>query len=80
MAIITSRTNDNGIIKIFYDRCNSCGLCVKVCKDFSLVMENNKLAISSHPVFGCVACGQCMAVCPTDAIERSEERRVGKEC
>ncbi len=42
MAIITSRTNENGRITFSYDLCNSCGLCVKVCKDFSLKMENNK--------------------------------------
>lgn len=71
MAIITSRTNENGKISIFYDRCNSCGLCVKVCKDFSLVMENDKPVVSNNPVFGCIACGQCMAVCPTNAIEIS---------
>ena len=41
MAIITSRTNENGRIFINYGRCNSCGLCVKVCKDFSLIMNNS---------------------------------------
>lgn len=71
MAIITSRTNENGTITILYDRCNSCGLCVKVCKDFSLIMENNLPVASGHPFFGCVACGQCMAICPTKAIEIS---------
>lgn len=71
MAIITSRTSENARISIYYDRCNSCGLCVKVCKDFSLIMENRKPVVSDHPLFGCVACGQCMAVCPTNAIEIS---------
>lgn len=71
MAIITSRTSENGKIIISYDRCNSCGLCVKVCKDFSLTMENGKPVVSDHPVFGCIACGQCMAICPTKAIEIS---------
>lgn len=69
MAIITSRTNENGKIIISYELCNSCGLCVKVCKDFSLIMVNEKPVVSDHPLFGCIACGQCMAVCPSRAIE-----------
>ncbi|MBL7968061.1 MAG: nitroreductase family protein [Prolixibacteraceae bacterium] len=68
MAIITSRTRENGIINIDYELCNTCGLCVKVCKDFSLEIEDKKLVVSNSPVFGCIACGQCMAVCPTGAI------------
>src|SRR5665648_599304 len=71
MAIIPSRTNKNGRITFIYDRCNSCGLCVNVCKDFSLIMEDNKPVVSSHPLFGCIACGQCMAVCPNKAIDIS---------
>ena len=71
MAIITSRTNENGQIVIRYEKCNSCGLCVKVCKDFSLEMADDKPVVSKHPLFGCMACGQCMAVCPTGAIEIS---------
>lgn len=69
MAIITSRTNENGRITFIYDRCNSCGLCVKVCKDFSLVMKDNKQTVSDQSLFGCMACGQCMAICPTQAIQ-----------
>lgn len=68
MAIITSRTDENGRISIAYDRCNSCGLCVKVCKDFSLIMDDNLPVVGTQPLFGCMACGQCMAVCPTGAI------------
>lgn len=71
MAIITSRTNKNAQITFLYDRCNSCGLCVKICKDFSLIMKNNLPVASDHPLFGCSACGHCMAVCPTKAIEVS---------
>jgi len=31
-------------------------------------MENGNLGISDSPAFGCFGCGQCMAVCPEDAI------------
>lgn len=78
MAIITSRTNENGRISFIYDRCNSCGLCVKICKDFSLKIENDKPVLSENAVFGCVACGHCMAICPSNAIEVSgREMSVG---
>lgn len=69
MAIITSRTNESGRITIAYDHCNSCGLCVKVYKDFSLIMDEGIPVPNDRPLFGCMACGQCMAVCPNKAIE-----------
>jgi len=39
-----------------------------VCKDFSLIMEDGRLKVSDRPLFGCLGCGQCVAVCPHDAI------------
>ena len=68
MPIPTSRTSENGQITIDNNLCNGCGLCVEVCGDQSLEMHNGKAIQSQTPVFGCFACGQCMAVCPRDAI------------
>ncbi len=69
MSVITSRTGtENGRITINYEKCTACGLCVKVCKDFSLIMEDGRLKVSDRPLFGCLGCGQCVAVCPHDAI------------
>jgi nitroreductase/NAD-dependent dihydropyrimidine dehydrogenase PreA subunit len=69
MAIPTSRVKEKAEICINYDKCNSCGRCVSVCKDFSLILVDGKLAISDNPAFGCIGCGHCMAICPENAVE-----------
>ena len=79
MSVATSRTGtENARITIDYQKCTACGLCVKVCKDFSLIMDDQKLTINPKPLFGCMACGHCVAVCPHDAIS-VEGRTVAKE-
>ena len=69
MSIPTTRTKEPAQIKIIGDKCNGCGLCVSVCKDFSYKLDNKKVVLSENPLFGCVGCGHCMAICPNDAIE-----------
>lgn len=71
MAIPTSRTKQAGTITIDQDLCQGCGLCVEVCKDLSLALVEGKASCSGTPVFGCIACGHCMAICPTGAIRVS---------
>ena len=68
MPIPTSRTNEKGCISINSVICNGCGLCVDVCKDFSLTIEDGKAVESRQALFGCIACGHCMAICPKGAI------------
>lgn len=69
MAIPTSRTKEKAEIKILADRCNGCGLCVLVCSDLDLQMIDHKVSLTENPLFGCMACGHCMTICPTGAIE-----------
>lgn len=69
MAIPTSRTKVKAEIKINEEKCTGCGLCVSVCKDYGLKLENKKVRLSETPCFGCVGCGHCMAICPSGAIE-----------
>lgn len=69
MAIPTSRTREAATITIDTEVCRGCGQCVEVCKDFGLILKNGKACASESPLFGCIACGHCMAVCPAGAIE-----------
>ncbi len=69
MAIPTSRTSEKGEINLNESKCNGCGLCAEVCKDFNFRIVNSKATLIPEPLFGCVACGHCMAICPTGAIE-----------
>jgi ferredoxin len=69
MAIPTSRTKESPEIKINTELCNGCGLCVFVCSDYSLTIENKKVKRSKTSVFDCIGCGHCMAICPTGAIK-----------
>jgi ferredoxin len=68
MAIPTSRTKEKARICIDRDKCNGCGTCVEVCKDFGLTLADGKVKVSETPFVGCIACGHCMAVCPSGAI------------
>ena len=68
MAIPTSRTKEKGQISLISEKCSGCGLCVSVCKDFSLVLKDNKVELSETSLFECTGCGHCMAICPENAI------------
>lgn len=68
MAIPTTRTREAARITLNNDKCNGCGKCASVCKDFNLIIENGKATLTGTPVFGCIGCGHCMMICPSDAI------------
>jgi ferredoxin len=69
MAIPTSRTKEKAEIRLNTEKCTGCGLCVSVCKDFSLIVVEKKVKLGPDSCFGCVGCGHCMAICPSGAIE-----------
>ena len=48
------------------ERCNGCGLCVKVCAASVLEMRGD-LPVVARGDF-CFSCGHCAAVCPTGAV------------
>jgi ferredoxin len=68
MAIPTSRTREAGTITIDREKCTGCGLCVNVCKDFDLKIEDGKAVVGDEGIFECIACAHCMLICPEGAI------------
>lgn len=79
MSIPTSRAKEKASVLIDSEKCTACGLCVSVCKDFSLEIIENKAALSDNSVFGCIGCGHCMAICPEGAITISG-RELSEDC
>ncbi|MCX6223692.1 MAG: nitroreductase family protein [Bacteroidia bacterium] len=69
MAIPTTRTTEEAQILFNTELCRGCGLCVSVCKDFSLEVVDGKATKSKNAIFGCIGCGHCMAICPNGAIK-----------
>lgn len=54
--------------------CNGCGICVNVCPEDVLYMdEDRKVAYIKYPE-DCVACFACEFFCPLDCIKVGKER------
>jgi Dissimilatory sulfite reductase (desulfoviridin), alpha and beta subunits len=47
------------------DRCNQCGLCVKLCPSRNILITEDKLTWSSH----CEQCLSCIQWCPQEALQ-----------
>ncbi len=67
-----------GRIKIVEERCDGCGLCVRICPTKTLIMTprskplkkgkrtiSKVMSMQEEPM--CISCGDCVAVCPNDA-------------
>lgn len=58
------------IIKIDTEKCNGCGLCAKSCHESAIAMINGKAKLIRDDY--CDGLGDCLPVCPTDAITFEE--------
>ena len=59
---------EKGVPTVNRATCTACGLCVKICPDGVLVIENGKPKAGAGWFTGCIACGHCIAACPTGSI------------
>ncbi|HER09394.1 MAG TPA: hypothetical protein ENO20_10850 [Bacteroides sp.] len=53
------------MITVDQEKCNGCGICVKICHEHCLSLSGGKLNIEYE---FCSTCSQCVAVCPRQAI------------
>ncbi|MDP1793005.1 MAG: nitroreductase family protein [Acidimicrobiales bacterium] len=51
--------------------CTSCGACVRACYGKPLELVDGRIEIDPTRLFGCIACGACLSVCPTGAVSVS---------
>ncbi len=53
------------MIQIDSDNCNACGLCIKICHESCLRLDDDVLRVDYK---FCSTCTQCIAICPNQAI------------
>jgi len=68
MSLKTGRADGTATVRIDYEECTACGLCVRVCKGAPLYLEGGTVHVDQTRLFGCIGCGQCVAVCPKNCI------------
>jgi nitroreductase/NAD-dependent dihydropyrimidine dehydrogenase PreA subunit len=57
----------NAILPTFTpERCNGCGLCIRVCPADVLSIADGQAIVSGT---GCIQCGHCIGVCPEQAVQ-----------
>jgi nitroreductase/NAD-dependent dihydropyrimidine dehydrogenase PreA subunit len=71
MPLITERYSALPEVRIEEQLCRKCLDCVKVCAGAPLFDDGGRVGIDHSRFWGCIACGQCMAVCPTGAVQVS---------
>ncbi len=69
MGLTLGRGGGPAEVRIERERCTACGLCVEVCKGGPLLPVEGQVRVGEVSLFGCIGCGQCLAVCPRDCIE-----------
>ena len=59
--------------------CTGCGQCAVICSSLSISMKDGKPVVGADGLLGCLACGHCMAVCPTHAVRVTGRGMTGED-
>jgi NAD-dependent dihydropyrimidine dehydrogenase PreA subunit/nitroreductase len=51
------------------ETCNGDGLCTEVCPQGAIEMVDDLAATVKNRADNCIVCGQCVAICPTEALQ-----------
>ena len=57
-----------GVVTVDHGKCTGCALCVKICPAGSLVLADKRSRMANPAHSGCMACGDCLAICSKQAI------------
>ena len=56
------------------EKCTKCGICIKLCPENSLVMDEKKgIPVNDS---NCTLCQRCFAFCPSNAIQIGDKKTV----
>jgi predicted molibdopterin-dependent oxidoreductase YjgC len=86
---VPADTDDNPLIARDYDKCISCGRCVRICNEVQGcdvygftkrgfdALPDTPMSVSLLDA-GCEFCGQCVSTCPTGALTDKASRFLGR--
>jgi Fe-S-cluster-containing hydrogenase component 2 len=69
---------ESGEVEFDYGKCSGCSLCVQACPADTLLFQDKKPLLKQGKNNECMACGDCVAICPEGAIRLTRSYRFTK--
>ncbi len=67
-----------GEVAFDYEKCGGCSLCVQTCPADTLLFEDKKPSMRPPGLNECMACADCVAICPEGAVRLTRSYRFSK--